>query len=101
MNCIPAAVEKPEPKLIAVVPPLLDTTNVAVPVWVRDPLVALTVTVYTPVGVVLPVVTVSLDEPFPPLIVVGLNVPVVPVGRPLTLSDVVPVNPFNGEIIAV
>jgi hypothetical protein len=32
---------------------------------------------------------------------VGLNVPVAPLGNPLTLRDTVPVNPFNGEMLAV
>ena len=52
-------------------------------------------------GVVLDVVTVSVEEPEPPVMEGGLKVPVAPEGRPVTESDTVPLNPFTGDTVIV
>jgi hypothetical protein len=54
-----------------------------------------------PGGVELVVETLKVELPVPPLMEVGLKVPVAPVGKPLTLSDTAPVNPLTGETLAV
>jgi hypothetical protein len=77
------------------------TTSVTVAECVKLPLVPVMVSGNEPVGVVLAVARVSVELPDPPLIDVGLNVPVAPVGNPLTLRDTVPVNPPCGETLAV
>ena len=52
-----------------------------------------------PVGVVLLVVTVNVE--LPDASGLGLNVPVAPVGKPLTLSVTDPVKPPVGVTVAV
>jgi hypothetical protein len=59
------------------------------------------VSVELPTGVEVVVETLSVEDPEPPVIEVGLNVHVAPVGHPLTLRDTVPVNPLSGETVAV
>ena len=68
------------------------TASVAVEVWTRLPLVPLIVNVYVPVGVVDAVLTVSVEVP-EPVTEVGLNVPVAPVGNPLTVNATELLNP--------
>jgi hypothetical protein len=76
------------------------TTRVTLVVRVSAPLVPVIVSGYDPIGVVLAVVTVIVDEP---LVVteVGLNVADAPAGRPLALKVTVPVNPPLGVTVTV
>jgi hypothetical protein len=83
----------PEP-LIAV------TLRVAAAVWVREPLVPVMVNVELPVGVLLAVVIVSVELP-PAVMEVGLNVPVVFAGSPLTPSVIEPVKPLVALVFTV
>ena len=69
--------------------------------WIRLPFVPVIVRVYVPTGVVPEVVTVSVELPEPPEIDVGLNVPVVPEGKPLTVKATAPVNPFTAVAVAL
>ncbi len=72
---------------------LVETTRVAVAVFVKAGVVLVPVTVNTldPAGAEVTVVTVSVEE----FVVVGfgLNVPLAPVPRPLTENVTAPVNP--------
>src|SRR5262249_10512942 len=77
------------------------TISVTVVERVRLPLVPVIVSVNAPVGVVLDVETFSVDDPNPPLIDVGLNEPLGPLGSPLTLRLTVPVRPLIGLTLAV
>ena len=54
------------------------------------------VRVELPAGVELVVDTVSVDDP-DPLIEAELKLSVAPVGRPLTLNDIAPLNPLKAE----
>jgi hypothetical protein len=54
-----------------------------------------------PAGVVELVVTLMALLPEPPVIEVGLNVAVAPVGSPLALKATLPVKPFAGVTVAV
>jgi len=83
-----------------VVPPDPLTVSVTVVVCVKDPLVPVIVTVGLPAGVVVAVVIVSV-EGVPAVIDVGLNVPVAPLGNPLTLKPTLPLNPFNAPTLTV
>jgi hypothetical protein len=47
------------------------------------------------------VVTVSVLVPDPPVIVLGLKLPLAPVGRPVTVRATLPVNPFEGATVMV
>ena len=81
------------------------TTRVVDVVWFRDPLVPLTVS-DSANGSAAPVVfIVSVDVPPPPVIVGGLNPPLVtPVGKPLSLDTVRltdPVNPLIGVTVTL
>jgi len=81
--------------LIALPDPLAAVTlRVAVVVLLSEPLVPVMVKVKLPVGVVLAAVTVSVELP-PVLIEEGLNVPLAPVGRPLTLKLTEEVKPLT------
>lgn len=73
------------------------TLNVTVAVWLRLPLVPVTVSVKLPAVVELVVDTVNVDDP-DPLIEDGLKLAVAPPGEPLTLKDTVPLKPFNAEV---
>ncbi|MGH9208426.1 MAG: hypothetical protein ACRD1G_18045, partial [Acidimicrobiales bacterium] len=77
------------------------TVRVTVVVWLKLPLVPVMVSVEVPAGVELVVETLSVELPEPPLIEVGLKVPVAPVGKPLTLNDTAPVKLLRGETLAV
>ena len=69
---------------------------------VRDtgPLVPRIVRGYEPAGVVTLVTTVSVLAP-DVVMLVGVNVGVVPAGKPLTLNATEPVNPERGATVAV
>src|SRR5574340_736856 len=80
------------------------TTSVTLVVCVRAPSVPVMVRVYVPVGVVGAVVTVRVElEALGDVTVtgLGLNVPLAPVGKPLTLKVTVPLYPFKGVAVAV
>jgi hypothetical protein len=55
---------------------------------------------YVPAGVVAKVLTVSVEDP-EVVTVVGLNVPVAPVGSPLTENVTTPVNPPRAATVGV
>jgi hypothetical protein len=76
------------------------TVNPTVVEWLRLPRTPEIVSVDVPAAVVPSVVMVNVDDP-DPVIVVGLNVPVAPAGRPLTPRVTVPENPFTLETVAV
>ena len=69
------------------------TTSVTVAVCVSEPLVPVIVKVGLPAGVLLVVVTVSVEDP-DPLIDGGENDGVAPLGSPLALRLTDPVNPL-------
>ena len=73
------------------------TVRVIEAVCVRLPLVPLTVNVYVPAAVDEDVVTLSVDEPEPPLIEAGLKLVPAPAGTPVALKLTEPVNPFCGD----
>lgn len=75
------------------------TTSVTEAVCVVVPLVPVIVNGKVPVGVVLVVVTVSVE--LPEVSGVGLNVPVAPAGSPLTVRSTDPVKPPVGVTVAV
>jgi hypothetical protein len=77
------------------------TTRVTDAEWLRLPLLAVIVRVKVPAGVDLLVLTVSVDEPEPPLIEAGLKLPVAPEGSPETLNTTVPLKPLIGLTLAV
>jgi hypothetical protein len=54
-----------------------------------------------PAGVLELVVTLMVLLPVPPLIEVGLNVALAPVGSPLAVKLTVPVKPPDGDTVAV
>jgi hypothetical protein len=64
------------------------------------PLVPLMVSVYVPVGVRLPVDTVSVEVP-EPAIELGLKLLLERAGRPETLNVTVPEKPLDGVTVAV
>jgi len=68
--------------------------------WVSVPLVPVMVSVGLPVGVLLLVCTVKVALP-EPVTEVGLNVPVTPLGNPLTLKLTAPVKPFSAPTFTV
>ena len=74
------------------------TTSVAVVVRVKLPLTPVIVSVYVPTGVLVLVVTESVDE-----VVAGYGVKllVAPAGNPLTVNVTWPVNPLIGVIVTV
>jgi hypothetical protein len=71
------------------------TINVAVVVWVRLPLVPVTVKVYPPPGVVEPVVTVMVEDPGP-VTEVGLKLALAPLGKPFALNATAAPKPPDG-----
>jgi hypothetical protein len=70
---------------------------VTVALLVRLPLTPVRVKVKVPAGVDAAVVTVSVDEPLP-VIEVGLNAAVAPVGKPLALKLTTPVKPLRAVV---
>lgn len=76
------------------------TTSVVVVLWLRPPSVPVMVSVYVPGVVPVVVLTDNVDEP-PPLIEVGLKLPLAPEGRPLTLSETLSLKPLRAVVVAV
>src|SRR5580700_8268457 len=76
------------------------TTNVTVAVCVSEPLVPVIVKVALPVGVLLVVVTVSVEVP-DPLTDEGENDGVAPLGSPLALRLTAPLNPLMAPTFTV
>ncbi len=76
------------------------TTNVTEAAWLSVPLAPVMVKGKLPVGVVLAVVTVKVEEP-DVVTEAGLKVAVAPVGNPLTPKFTVPVNPPVGLTVTV
>lgn len=76
------------------------TTSVTEAVWLSVPLAPVIVNGKLPVGVVLAVVTVKVEEP-DVVTEVGLKLAVAPVGSPLTLKFTVPVKPPVGLTVTV
>ena len=77
------------------------TLRVTVVVCTSVPLVPVMVSVELAAGVVPEVVTVSVDVPVLPVIVLGLNEPVAPLGNPVTVSATSPVRPFTAVLVMV
>lgn len=71
--------------------------------WVNpvDEPVAVTVSVEFASGVELAVATVNVEEPEPPLIVVGLNFAVAPAGNPVTFRPTLSVKPLTPSLVTV
>ena len=76
------------------------TTRVTVADCVSEPLVPVIVSVNVPVGVLATVAILSV-ELLPALTEVGLNVPVAPVGSPVTVSAIEPLNPPTALVLTV
>jgi hypothetical protein len=76
------------------------TTRLTVVVCTVVPLVPVIVRVNVPVGVVLAVVTVMVEEP-EAVTDVGLKLAEAPEGNPLALKVTVPLNPFKAAMVAV
>jgi len=77
------------------------TLKVTGVVCTSDPFVPLIVRVELAVGVLLAVVTVSVDVPVLPVIVLGLKLAVAPVGSPVTVNATLPVSPFIAVLVIV
>ena len=67
-------------------------------VWLRLPLVPVTVTVADPVVAVVEAVKVRV---LVPVVEAGLKLAVTPAGKPLAASDTVPLKPFTGWTVIV
>ena len=82
---------------------MVKSTTLSVTVVVCDsvPFVPVMVSVELAAGVVLEVVTVSVELPVPPVIVLGLKLAVAPVGNPATVSATSPVSPFTAVLVTV
>jgi hypothetical protein len=76
------------------------TTNETDEVWLSAPLVPVMVSGEVPVGVVLAVVMVRVEEP-DVVTEVGLKLAVAPAGNPVTLKFTAPVNPPVGLTVTV
>jgi hypothetical protein len=74
------------------------TVRAIVVVWLRVPLVPVTVTLTVPVVAVLEAVKVTV---LAPVVDVGLKLAVTPEGKPLALSATLPVNPPDGVTFTV
>jgi hypothetical protein len=99
----PIVVPVPTKSMLMVFPvdPLpVVTVSVTVALCVSDPLLPVIVNVALPAGVLDVVFTVSV-ELFPGVIDVGLNVPVAPVGKPLTFRLTALLNPFSAPTLTV
>lgn len=70
------------------------TVRVIALLWLREPLVPVTVTVLVPVAAVLDALKVSV---LVPLLETGLKLAVTPAGRLLAANATVPLNPFTGD----
>ena len=67
-------------------------------VWLREPLVPVTVTLAVPVAAVLEAVKVTV---LVPVVDAGLKLAVTPVGKPLAAKATEPVKPFTGATVIV
>jgi hypothetical protein len=76
------------------------TVKVTLALWLKLPLVPVTVRVKLPVAVVLEVDTFSVEDP-DVLIDDGLRLAVAPLGNPPAFSDTVPLNPFSAPMETV
>jgi hypothetical protein len=76
----------------------LVTVRAIVVVWLRVPLVPVTVIVAAPSVAVLDAVKVTV---LVPVVDVGLKLAVTPVGKPLATRATVPVNPLRGVTVIV
>ncbi len=76
------------------------TTNEAVAVCDKVPLVPVITSEYVPTGVVLAVETDSVEVP-PVAIEAGLKLAEAPAGNPLKASDSIPVKPFTAAVETV
>ena len=65
------------------------------------PFVPVMVSVELAAGVALEVVTVKVELPVLPVIVLGLKLAVAPAGSPVTLSATLPVSPFTAVLVTV
>ena len=75
----------------------LPTVKLTVPLWTSVPLVPVMVSAYLP-GAAVPGVTTSEEMPVP-VIEVGLKEDEAPVGSPLTLSEMTPLNPSAAVVV--
>src|SRR5438132_233154 len=87
------------PELVGPEPPDPAMVHDTLAVWVRLPLVPVTVIGYVPAAA-LPGVKVSVDEPLPATLV-GLSDAVAPEGAPLAESETVPVKPLSAPTVTV
>ena len=69
-------------------------------VFLRLPLLAVTVSGYVPATVLVPTVTTGFDLS-DPVTVDGVTAVVAPVGSPLTLNPTLPLNPFSAPTVTV
>ena len=76
------------------------TTSVTFAVCCVAPLVPVTVTVKVPLGVVVAVVTLSVEDP-PTATVAGVKVAVAFAGRPLAVNVMLPANPLSAAVFTV
>jgi hypothetical protein len=67
-------------------------------VCVREPLTPVMTSGYVPPGVLAVVATVNTEDP---VVGFGANVPLAPVGNPLTLKLTAPVNPLAGLTVTL
>ena len=65
-----------------------------------DPLVAVTVNGYVPMGVLV-LVAIVKDEDWPPRIAAGLKLELTPAGNPVTVSVAAPVKPPSAVRLSV
>jgi hypothetical protein len=77
------------------------TLRVTGAVCASVPFVPVMVSVELAAGVVLEVVTVSVEVPVLPVIVLGLKLAVAPAGKPVTVSATSPVSPFTAVPVTV
>src|SRR5580693_7365364 len=103
ISVLPMATPFPTNWMLIGLPDVLDvvTTSVTVAVCVSEPLVPVIVSVGLPIGVLLVVVTVSVEDPAP-VTDVGENNAVAPAGRPLvTLKLTAPLKPLCAPTLTV
>jgi hypothetical protein len=79
----------------------LATVSDTVVLLMAVPLVPTIVKVELAAGVLAAVVSVMVVVPDPPVMVAGLKLAVAPVGSPLTLGVIVPVNPLTAAKVTL
>ena len=77
------------------------TLKVTGAVCTSVPLAPVMVRVELAAGVLLAVVTVRVEVPVLPVIVLGLKLAVAPVGKPVTVRATSPVSPFTAVLVTV